>query len=301
MKIEKLNENQIRCTLSREDLDSRKIRLSELAYGSEKAKSLFRDLMLQASEQFGFEVNNTPLMIEAIPVSKDSIVLIVTKVEDPDELDSRFARFSPEDGMPVPKDGDLSSASLTGLDDILDLISRLSSAHLQKSGQSSAAKASRSGKSAAQSDLVQPLDIAPDPAAAAGSDAAEDNGDREDIGTDTEAISAQSEADNSAEPDEAFHITRFYMFHDLETVICASHVLENAYSGPNSLFKNQDDNHYYLILKKADTQAGVFNRVCNTLSEYAQQVEYTPGMEEFFNEHMTVLIPANALQTLQKI
>ena len=62
MKIEKLNDNQIRCTLTREDLISRKIRLSELTYGSEKAKSLFQDMMSQASRDLGFEVDNTPLM-----------------------------------------------------------------------------------------------------------------------------------------------------------------------------------------------------------------------------------------------
>lgn len=35
-----------------------------------------------------------PLMIEAIPVSADCIVLIVTKVDDPEELDTRFSKFS---------------------------------------------------------------------------------------------------------------------------------------------------------------------------------------------------------------
>ena len=45
MKIEKVNENQIRCTLTREDLAERQIKLSELAYGTEKAKMLFRDMM----------------------------------------------------------------------------------------------------------------------------------------------------------------------------------------------------------------------------------------------------------------
>lgn len=44
MKIEKVNENQIRCTLTREDLAERQIKLSELAYGTEKAKMLFRDM-----------------------------------------------------------------------------------------------------------------------------------------------------------------------------------------------------------------------------------------------------------------
>lgn len=43
MKIEKVNDNQIRCTLTREDLAERQIKLSELAYGTEKAKMLFRD------------------------------------------------------------------------------------------------------------------------------------------------------------------------------------------------------------------------------------------------------------------
>ncbi len=83
MKIEKINDNQIRCTLTREDLENHQIRISELAYGTEKAKKLFRDMMQQAQIQFGFEADNIPLMIEAIPVSTESIILIITKVEDP--------------------------------------------------------------------------------------------------------------------------------------------------------------------------------------------------------------------------
>lgn len=95
MKIEKINDNQIRCTLTRQDLADREIKLSELAYGTEKAKLLFRDMMQQAAYEFGFEANDIPLMIEAIPISSDSVILIVTKVEDPEELDTRFAKFSP--------------------------------------------------------------------------------------------------------------------------------------------------------------------------------------------------------------
>ena len=38
MKIEKINENQIRCTLNKDDLVDRQLRISELAYGTEKAK-----------------------------------------------------------------------------------------------------------------------------------------------------------------------------------------------------------------------------------------------------------------------
>lgn len=95
MKIEKVNERQIRCTLTSEDLASRHLKINELAYGTEKAKDLFRDMMQQASFEFGFEAEDIPLMIEAIPINSESIVLIITKVEDPEELDTRFSKFAP--------------------------------------------------------------------------------------------------------------------------------------------------------------------------------------------------------------
>lgn len=105
MRIEKVNEHQIRCTLTREDLATRELKISELAYGTEKAKTLFRDMMRQAAYECGFEAEDIPLMIEAIPLNSECIVLIITKVEDPEELDTRFSRFAPsiteenEDGV----------------------------------------------------------------------------------------------------------------------------------------------------------------------------------------------------------
>ncbi len=120
MKIEKVNENQIRCTLTREDLASRELKISELAYGTEKAKSLFRDMMQQANFEFGFEAEDIPLMIEAIPLNADCIVLIITKVEDPEELDTRFSRFAPS----VTEDTD-DDTGVPSADEVLDLFRRI--------------------------------------------------------------------------------------------------------------------------------------------------------------------------------
>lgn len=72
------------------DLKDREIRISELAYGTEKARALFRDMMQQASYEFGFEADDIPLMIEAIPMLPDALILLITKVEDPDELIPAF-------------------------------------------------------------------------------------------------------------------------------------------------------------------------------------------------------------------
>lgn len=116
MKIEKISDTQIRCTLNRSDLQSREIKISELAYGTEKAKSLFQDMISQASHQFGFEADDLPLMIEAIPVSPDCIVLIITKVDDPEELDTRFSSFSPSYDSSDDYDDDMSEDLYDSLD-----------------------------------------------------------------------------------------------------------------------------------------------------------------------------------------
>ncbi|MEF9959767.1 MAG: adaptor protein MecA [Niameybacter sp.] len=90
MKIEKISDTQIRVTLNHSDLQNRDIKIGELAYGSTKAQALFRDMMAQAYEDFGFEAENVPLMIEAVPLSTDSIMIVVTKVEDPSQIEQKL-------------------------------------------------------------------------------------------------------------------------------------------------------------------------------------------------------------------
>ncbi len=129
MKIEKISDTQIRCTLTKEDLASRHLKLNELAYGTEHAKSFFRDMMQQAAYEFGFEANDIPLMIEAIPLPSESIILIITKVEDPEELDTRFAKFAPSNAGGVMDSEDSPIAShLEGADDILGLFNKIRAA-----------------------------------------------------------------------------------------------------------------------------------------------------------------------------
>jgi adapter protein MecA 1/2 len=127
MKIEKVNDNQIRCTLTKEDLAERQIKISEIAYGTDKAKMLFRDMMQQAAYEFGFEADDIPLMIEAIPLSADTIILVITKVEYPEELDTRFSRFSDPDPEDLYEDavGGEAPAPPEGADDILGLFRKL--------------------------------------------------------------------------------------------------------------------------------------------------------------------------------
>lgn len=154
MKIEKISDNQIRCTLTKEDLASRQIKITELAYGSEKAKSLFRDMMQQAAYEFGFEADDIPLMIEAIPLPSESIILIITKVEDPEELDTRFAKFAPFAGSDASgSDHSPVAAPLEGADDILGLFNKIREARKKMAEKENNTKSSPDTDTAAEAPL----------------------------------------------------------------------------------------------------------------------------------------------------
>nr|WP_294576232.1 adaptor protein MecA [uncultured Anaerostipes sp.] len=110
MKIERISDNQIRCTLNKEDLEGKETLLNELAFGSDKAKGLFRELMKKASAELGFEANDIPLMVEAIPVSKECLVLVITRVDNPEDFHQHYKKLakniSPEH-IHISEDSDL--------------------------------------------------------------------------------------------------------------------------------------------------------------------------------------------------
>ena len=84
MKIEKISENQIKFLLTHEDLMKRNMQVKELAYGSAKAQELFREIMERAAVECDFHMTpDTPLVIEAIPVDKMGMNVVVTKVTKP--------------------------------------------------------------------------------------------------------------------------------------------------------------------------------------------------------------------------
>ena len=158
LKIEKISDNQIRCTLTREDLEIHHIKLSELAYGTDKARNLFQEMMQLAQAEVGFVVDNTPLMIEAIPMNQENIVLLITKVDDPEELDTRFSKFAP-----FKRDGSSEPLRLDGADDILGLFQKLRDAaknHMPQSEDKASSVREASVSSQEKADApAQPMDL----------------------------------------------------------------------------------------------------------------------------------------------
>lgn len=280
MKLERLSENQIRCTLNKADLADRDLLLNELAYGTDKAKELFRDMMEQAADELGFEVNDIPLMIEAIPVNPDCLILIITKVEDPEELDTRFSRLSKYANIEIDgnsedsddtEDSDEDSLSLFNdasslLDTISDIVENIEQVKKQS-------------ESSTNANFI-PL------SAALRENAAKKKAEK------------NKPSKKKTEPTVTY---RIFSFQNINDISKAAAMVAPIYTDNNSLYKSPNDNLYYLIVNNQSQDPENYQRVCNLLSEYGTKVKGNYAMPYYFAEHFKLIIKNDALQTLSSI
>jgi len=258
MKIEKLSDNQIRCTLTKVDLTIREMNLHELTYGSENARNLFREMIQQASTELDFHAEDIPLMIEAIPVPNDGIILLITKLEDPDELDTRFSKFTPstdDTGFDGYDYYNFTKEAKDGIDDIVDTFNTM------------------------EKTRVTPITAA-DPYPDNTPDGLEKSTEKE--GFDVNQV----------------NLIRIFSFPNLDTVSDVAAVLKDFYRGENSLYKDEIENVYHLVLNKPPHSPVEYNQICNILSEYGIREKNMCATAAFYEEHYTKIINQFALQVL---
>ena len=287
MKLEKLSDTQIRCTLSKEDLSQRQLHLSELAYGSEKAKELFRDMMQQASIELGFEADNIPLMIEAIPISNDCLVLVVTKVEDPDELDTRFSRFS-KINVDDSFDEDFSDIDDTDfeemdfLDDEDDIDMDDEPLPFSPSSDFDNADSDASTSSKERSAIDDALDL---------------------IAPFTQAIDqAKKEAmRKKKENRSSVQDCQYYSFQNFSQAAQLGAFLAPFFEGESSLYKDSFSNNYYMILRKTQSENNTFHRACNIAADFGVRISASYATPAYFREHFETILEENAVEMLGEL
>ena len=81
MKIEKLNEKQVKFTLWTEDLEENDVEISDITSNSEKGEELLRMMIERAKDELGFETDEQSILIEAMTIDNECVVLILTKVD----------------------------------------------------------------------------------------------------------------------------------------------------------------------------------------------------------------------------
>ena len=88
MRIERINENKLKVTISIDDLLERNIDIESLNYNSPATQKLFWDMMEQAEIQYGFCASDSQICIEAAPDSDEGFVIIITKLDEGGEFES---------------------------------------------------------------------------------------------------------------------------------------------------------------------------------------------------------------------
>jgi len=82
MKFKRLSNDKVQIIVSSEDLEKRDVKKWDLMPNSPKAQEFFQEMLDQAYEECGFEVDSdTQLMVEAYPMTTDSLVITLTKVK----------------------------------------------------------------------------------------------------------------------------------------------------------------------------------------------------------------------------
>ncbi len=92
MKFNLVNDDKLQIIISKEDMIKRNLQKMDLMPHSPEAQKLFYEILEEAKEVCGFDVgNNAQLMIEAYPMTGESMLITVTKLNSKlKELQSRL-------------------------------------------------------------------------------------------------------------------------------------------------------------------------------------------------------------------
>lgn len=284
MRIEKINDKQIRCTLNQKDLQDREIGISELAYGTAKAKALFRDMMQQASYEFGFDADDIPLMIEAIPLLPEALILVITKVEEPDELDTRFSTFTEEKDWDSPEDD-------YDYDDYDDYTTENEDDFIYMGAREEVLDPEKLWGSARDDMTVDRFSEAPVPSST--------KQERDFISL-PEALGMEPRPKQETENNYR-DIVVIFSFPSLEAVSQLAEHIHPVYHGENTLYKDTRQGIYYLLLHRSSHPAEEFGRICNILHEYGSPVRNAAATQYYLQEHYDTFIAGNAISKLANL
>ncbi len=81
MKIEKINDRQLRWSLDREDMRQNEVKISDFLIGTPKARLLFQEAMKQAERDLSFHSEGYLLHCQLQELSEEKIIFSITKEE----------------------------------------------------------------------------------------------------------------------------------------------------------------------------------------------------------------------------
>lgn len=286
MKIEKIEKFKFRCLLTAKELSAMHLSVQDLVYSGDDAHLLFRQVIQEAQREIGFNTGDSPLMVEAVPMEDQSLLLIVSTVLDPEEIDPRYSVFSPSEDIPESTPA-LSRDKLEGADSFTENLHR---SYLDLSGAAAAPDNAISADHAAGS----PDDKAKKESAATVKSA---------LPMPQTKIGGQISAGNR-DPEAGIFFrprAKLFLFDTLDDVIIAARAVPRLEHINSTLYQDPASRTYYLIVSQDETLSDDFTGVCNLLSEFGRAVRSNPVAMAHFAEHYSCILAEGALTKLAGI
>ena len=82
MKFEKVNNDKIKVTLSKADLEANDIDMHSFMSNSEETQSLFLSVLDKAERDYGFSTDNYKLKVETIATEAGTFIFTITRIKD---------------------------------------------------------------------------------------------------------------------------------------------------------------------------------------------------------------------------
>lgn len=95
MKVEKIDNNKVKITISFEELENRNITLHDIEINNTAAKEFFNNLIEESNVDDCFEFEDSQLFIEASADTNNTFILTVTKIEDIPDLNNYTKKSAP--------------------------------------------------------------------------------------------------------------------------------------------------------------------------------------------------------------
>lgn len=125
MKIEKINENKVKITLTIDELSQRQISLKDIEQDSNRAQDLFLDLLEETELNEDFMLDDSQLFVEASSDNENLFVVTITKIDYIPEL----SKYSPKKSRKSASKTEYTVASsiykFDNIDKIFDVCSKL--------------------------------------------------------------------------------------------------------------------------------------------------------------------------------
>ncbi len=120
MRFEKINNDKIKIIITADDLSERGIKISDLKYGNKETGDLFQEIIQEAIFECEFDIDNKPVLVEAIPISINTIEVFVTRVGEEEAVDELAGKLDL-----INKIRERSNKSNKQIDDRLDRFKKI--------------------------------------------------------------------------------------------------------------------------------------------------------------------------------